>query len=143
MPSSKTVKRYHDCSFGHRVVGHEGACAHIHGHNYRIWFTCASAQLDQIGRVIDFSVIKTLLCEWLEANWDHRFVAWEHDPMLEGLRALDPEGVVSVPFNPTAEDLAAHLLEVVGPTALAGTGVVLVKVKVEETRKCSAMAELI
>jgi 6-pyruvoyl-tetrahydropterin synthase len=41
-----------------------------------------SAQAGRVGRVIDFSVIKTLLCDWLEDNWDHRFLLWEQDPML-------------------------------------------------------------
>jgi len=138
----QSVRRYHDFSCGHRVVGHEGACAHIHGHNYRVYFYCSTTTLDQVGRVIDFGAIKVLLCDWLEQNWDHRFLAFEEDPMLEGLRALDPDGIVAMPFNPTAENLASYLLEVVGPTKLAGTGIVLYRVEVEETRKCSALAEL-
>ena len=138
----QSVRRYHDFSCGHRVVGHEGACAHIHGHNYRVHFYCSTTTLDQVGRVIDFGAIKVLLCDWLEQNWDHRFLAFEEDPMLEGLRALDPDGIVAMPFNPTAENMASYLLEVVGPAKLAGTGVLLYRVEVEETRKCSALAEL-
>ena len=138
----QSVLRYHDFSCGHRVVGHEGACAHIHGHNYRVYFYCSTTTLDQVGRVIDFGAIKVLLCEWLEQNWDHRFLAFEEDPMLEGLRALDPDGIVAMSFNPTAENMASYLLEVVGPTKLACTGIVLYRVEVEETRKCSALAEL-
>src|SRR5690606_40371968 len=52
------AERYHDISCGHRVVGHEGKCRFLHGHNYRIHFTVAADQLDEIGRVVDFSVIK-------------------------------------------------------------------------------------
>lgn len=133
-----TVTRYHDFSAGHRVHGHESKCAHLHGHNYRVHFTCAAAQLDDVGRVIDFGVIKTTLCEWLEHYWDHRFLIWRDDPMWPYLIELDRTGVVKVPFNPTAENMAEYLVNVVGPALLKDTGVVLIGVTIEETAKCSA-----
>jgi 6-pyruvoyltetrahydropterin/6-carboxytetrahydropterin synthase len=134
-----TAERYHDISCGHRVYGHESKCAHIHGHNYRIHFVCATPELDGVGRVIDFSVIKSKLCMWLEENWDHKFLVWQEDPWAHDLSTLDPT-VVVLPFNPTAEKMADFLLRVMGPVLLEGTGVYLVKVVVEETRKCSASA---
>lgn len=131
--------RYHDFSCGHRVVGHESKCRWFHGHNYRVSFFCEAEELDDVGRVIDFSVIKALLCEWLEKEWDHRFLMWCEDPYWVVVADEFPGGgFKSVPFNPTAENMGKHLLEVVGPQELKGTGVQLVKVIVEETRKCSA-----
>ena len=134
------VERYHDISCGHRVHGHESKCAHLHGHNYRIFFTVQAdnKQLDMIGRVLDFSVIKSRLCAWLEAWWDHKMLIWVDDPALDDLLDIDPEGVVPVEFNPTAENMAEHLVTVVGPKELEGTGCVLVACRIEETRKCSA-----
>lgn len=147
-----TAERYHDISTGHRVTGHETKCRHLHGHNYRIHFRCESDDLDSVGRVIDFSVIKSQLCMWVEDNWDHKFLAWGHDPVLLAMcAAIEAEGetrdtfqgsVVWVPFNPTAENMAQHLVEVIGPMQLAGTGVKLVSVKIEETAKCSASFQL-
>jgi 6-pyruvoyltetrahydropterin/6-carboxytetrahydropterin synthase len=139
---SWTAKRYHDFSCGHRVFGHESKCAHLHGHNYRVTFTCAAENLDNVGRVIDFSDIKTRLCNWLEENWDHRFLLWAADPLIDNLTAMDPDGVVAVPFNPTAENMAKFLVCTVGPEALRGTGIRLVHCEVEETRKCSATFEV-
>lgn len=133
--------RYHDISVGHRVHGHESKCAHLHGHNYRIHFT-VEAGLDSIGRVMDFSVIKEKLCMWLEDTWDHKFLVWMHDPVAAVLWATDPVGVVPVIFNPTAENMAEYLVKVVGPQQLEGTEVVLTKVIIEETRKCSASYSL-
>ncbi|MDY3090510.1 MAG: 6-carboxytetrahydropterin synthase, partial [Porphyromonas sp.] len=46
------------------------------------------------------------------------------------------------PFNPTAEQMAKYLVEVVGPEQLQGTGVQLVAVRIDETRKCSATYSL-
>lgn len=131
------VHRYHDISCGHRVVGHEGKCRHLHGHNYRIHFTCVSEDLDAVGRVIDFSQVKAKLCTWLEDEWDHHFLVWEEDPLLPLLRQVDPT-VVEVPFNPTAENIAQHLVQVIGPRQLRGTGIRLSEVMVEETMKCFA-----
>ncbi len=135
-----TAERYHDFSCGHRVFGHESKCAHLHGHNYRVTFTLR-ADLDKVGRVLDFGIIKSLLCEWLEECWDHQFLLWEEDDLSTALADLDPDGVVLVPFNPTAENMAAYLLEVVAPAQLRNhPGVSITQVKVEETRKCSASA---
>jgi 6-pyruvoyltetrahydropterin/6-carboxytetrahydropterin synthase len=136
-----TANRYHDISCGHRVVGHEGKCRHLHGHNYRIHFVCAAPQLDGIGRVIDFSVIKAKLCAWLEDVWDHKMLIWQDDPLLPELQKIDPS-VVVVPFNPTAENIGQHLIQEVAPDLLRGTGVSLIKCVVEETRKCSAEVTL-
>lgn len=154
-----TAERYHDISCGHRVHGHESKCRHLHGHNYRIHFTVrAAAQfaaedgLDDLGRVLDFSVIKSRLCMWLENNWDHKFLAWVDDDYMTTLLGAATElgdsgdmfqqSLVWTPFNPTAENMGKHLLEVVGPLALNGTGCTLIRVVVEETRKCSATVSL-
>ncbi len=132
-----TANRYHDISVGHRVFGHESKCAHLHGHNYRVHFTIAG-ELDDIGRVLDFSVIKEKLCMWLEEQWDHKFLVWEDDPWQHQLALLDPHGVVWTPFNPTAENMAEYLVTVVAPIQLVGTGTKLLSCTIEETRKCSA-----
>lgn len=137
-----TAERYHDISCGHRVVGHENKCAHLHGHNYRFFFTIGAEQLDSVGRVLDFSSIKVHLCTWLEDNYDHKMLIWEKDPMLSVLQQIDPMGVVVTPFNPTAENIARHLVEEVAPKQLINTGAVLIRCKVEETRKCSATYEI-
>ncbi|UZT28622.1 6-pyruvoyl tetrahydropterin synthase [Vibrio phage 033B] len=152
-----SATRYHDFCAGHRVAGHESKCAHLHGHNYRVHFTIESESshdlLDDLGRVIDFSVIKALLAEWLEENWDHKFIAWKEDPLMKDLvgtyadatlgggkmvlRSQLLGSVVWVPFNPTAENMGQYLIDEIGPQQLAGTGCKLTKVVIEETRKCS------
>lgn len=136
------VERYHDISMGHRVVGHESKCRHLHGHNYRIHFVCSASELDPLGRVIDFSEIRDRLCMWLEEHWDHRMMIWSEDPLLPELQRLVPGDLCIVPFNPTAEQIAIHLVSVVGPEQLKGSGITLLECRVEETRKCSAAYRL-
>jgi len=151
-----TAERYHDISCGHRVVGHESACSRLHGHNYRVHFVVAPDNgLDDLGRVLDFSVIKSRLCMWLEDNWDHKFLAWEEDPLMNAIwaqagdwenrredRDMLRQSIVWVPFNPTAENMAEFLLNTIAPQELAGTGCKLVEVRIEETRKCSVTSSL-
>ncbi len=152
------AERYHDISCGHRVVGHESKCCRLHGHNYRIHFTLEACLngLDEVGRVIDFGVIKASFCEWLEERWDHRFLLWERDPLLYDLneavlKQRSNAGVdelngtlVAVPFNPTAENMAIYLLEVIGPQLLLERQLQFVcklcSVRVQETAKCGAVA---
>lgn len=146
--------RYHDFCAGHRVVGHESKCRHIHGHNYRAHFYCVADELDDVGRVVDFSVIKSTLCQWLEDNFDHKFLAWENDPMITTLHGLMNNGtfqspecemfnqsIVWLPFNPTAENIAAYLVNEIGPKVLP-KNIILSRVVLEETRKCSVECEL-
>ena len=135
------AKRYHDISCGHRVYQHESKCAHLHGHNYRVHFTVEAPALDAVGRVLDFSVIKSHLCMWLEDHWDHKFLVWDQDPLSNYLLELD-QTVVKTPFNPTAENMAIYLVETVGPKQLEGTHAILVSVDIEETSKCSCTYSL-
>ncbi len=142
MKGTMLAKRYHDFCAGHRVHGHESKCAHLHGHNYRVHFD-VQGSLDALGRVMDFSVIKDRLCQWLEHNWDHRFLVWEKDPIAAYLWDIDKTGVIRVPFNPTAENMAEYLVTTVGPMQLQDTGCVLVSVEISETRKCSAQFSIL
>lgn len=109
----------------------------MHGHNYRVYFEVEAEQLDTVGRVMDFSAIKEKLCEWLEENWDHKFLVSKYDPFAKQLKQLDPDGVKVVSFNPTAENMGDFLLNWVAPKQLEGTNCTLVRVTIEETRKCS------
>ena len=145
---SKTFAlRHHDFSMGHKVTGHENKCAHLHGHNYRVHWKVTTdtynenytTKLDDIGRVVDFSVIKSRLSMWLEDNWDHKFLIYEKDPKADALEELFPDSLVKVPFNPTAENMAEYLVEKVAPGQLKDLGVVLVECRIDETRKCSAI----
>jgi 6-pyruvoyltetrahydropterin/6-carboxytetrahydropterin synthase len=94
-------------SYGHRIRGHEGRCAHLHGHNGRVEFVCRG-DLDHLGMVIDFARIREAMEGWILANWDHRMILQRDDPMLATLdEAGEPTFAIDNP--PTAENMAAHL----------------------------------
>lgn len=127
------VRRIDFCA-GHRVKGHENKCARLHGHNYTLYCHVEADELDAVGRVIDFSVIKERLGTWVDEHFDHRMILWVHDE-----EAIDAAGVMGeaylLPHNPTAENIGRHLLLEVAPTLLP-EHIRLVKVVVWETPNC-------
>src|SRR5262245_376619 len=105
-----TATRRLQFSMGHRVHGHEGKCRWLHGHNFVAFCTAASSDLDSVGRVIDFGVLKEKVGGWIEREWDHGFVVWEGDDEAQrALRMVAGQKVYVLPSNPTAENLAEHL----------------------------------
>ena len=142
LPTVKiTAIRKHEIHAGHRVYGHNGKCMHLHGHTYTIHFHCQAPQLNDLGMIIDFGIIKNTLCTWLDDNYDHRMLLWLKDPIASELKKIDVS-VQIVPYNPTAENIANYLLSVIAPQLLGNTGVIVTKVVVEETTKCRSECEL-
>jgi 6-pyruvoyltetrahydropterin/6-carboxytetrahydropterin synthase len=142
-----TCRRRLQFAAGHRVFEHESKCAHLHGHNYVVWLYAKRAGgLDTIGRVIDFGVLKEKFLTWIDTNWDHGFIV--HYADTNALGALDmvtdtqgrPQKVYRMGTNPTAENMAFHLLHDIGPGLLKGTGVQLIRVELWETENCVAEA---
>ena len=132
-------------AIGHRVHGHEGKCAHLHGHNFILLLTAEREHegLDGIGRVLDFGVLKDRLGGWIERSWDHGFLLWQEDKeAIEAMTWVHGQKYFLLPYNPTAENVGRYLLEVVGPQVLAGTGVRLVRAVVHETENGIAEVEL-
>jgi 6-pyruvoyltetrahydropterin/6-carboxytetrahydropterin synthase len=124
---------------GHRVHGHESKCANLHGHSYKAEIE-ASAELDSLGRVIDFSVLKEKVGGWIDFHLDHGFILWVDD--LEARGQMLKTKLYLMPYNPTAENLARHLLLEVCPLVLQGTGVTVTRVVIHETENCKAEARL-
>lgn len=51
----------------HFLRGYEGRCKDLHGHTWKIEVVIANDQLDEIGMVADFAVLKKQLKEFLMA----------------------------------------------------------------------------
>lgn len=130
------IRRIQFCS-GHRVYKHESKCANMHGHNYVAFFHAEAENLDDIGRVIDFSVLKEKFGTWIDKNWDHGFLYFRGDLELVELfdEQMNSQKHFEMPCNPTAENMAQFLLDL-GKDLLQGSGVKLVKVVLWETENC-------
>jgi 6-pyruvoyltetrahydropterin/6-carboxytetrahydropterin synthase len=97
-----------------------------------------------VGRVIDFSMIKKRMLGWLDEHWDHAFIVFEKDAStLAAVRIAEPTKYFVLPWNPTAENMARYLLEVVAPHVLADLGVVARRVSLWETDEACAVASLV
>ena len=133
------TRRFHWCS-GHRVLGHENKCANLHGHQYMAEITACAQSLDSIGRVIDFGVLKERIDPWIQERWDHGFILNRDDSEARAAMACiqsRPQKLYLLPCNPTAENMAAYLMQV-GNALLRCTGVRIVRVVVHETPNCYA-----
>ena len=120
---------------GHRIVDHEHKCANVHGHNFNLYVYAESEQLDELGRVIDFSVIKEKVGDWIDVHWDHSFIINRADPILMPIKdilTVNKEPYI-VDFNPTAENLASYLIDKICPMLMKDTGVTVTKIELAET----------
>jgi len=105
----KVTKVIHFC-YGHRLLRYEGKCRWLHGHNAKVEVELSSSALDPRGMVADFSEVKQKLQAWIDSTLDHRMILNQEDPLLKQLSELQ-EPFVSLPANPTAENLARHIFE--------------------------------
>jgi 6-pyruvoyltetrahydropterin/6-carboxytetrahydropterin synthase len=125
---------------GHRLLNHESKCAHLHGHRYRVELHARAPQIDTLGRVIDFSVLKQRIGGWIDEKWDHGFLLNEHDAeAVAAVASVKPAKYYLLPNNPTAENIAQYLIKVCREQ-LAGLAVEVFKVVVWETPNCHATA---
>ena len=79
----------------HFIAGYDGKCARLHGHNWTVEAVVVGSELDGLGMLVDFKILKAELNRVL-AEFDHRF--------LNELEAFSQE-------NPTAENLARKIFE--------------------------------
>lgn len=125
------------------MFGHEGKCRNLHGHNYVLLISARAEQLDSVGRVIDFSVLKQKIGGWIEANWDHGFILWQGDYQgIQAVKLVKDQKLDLMDKNPTAENMAELLLKVVCPMLLRDDGIEVYKVTLWETENCYAEATL-
>jgi len=116
----------------------------MHGHNYNAYITAEADQLDELGRVIDFSVLKREVGDWIDNFWDHNFLVYEKDMSVIECLLIAPrrKEPFICSFNPTAENMAQYLLDEVCPRVLKGKNVTVTKILLYETENCCAEVSL-
>jgi 6-pyruvoyltetrahydropterin/6-carboxytetrahydropterin synthase len=82
-------------SAGHALRGYHGKCENVHGHNYRVRVILSGENLDSVGLLVDFTVVKQTL-RGVIATLDHRF--------LNDFAPFDT-------MNPSAENIARHIYD--------------------------------
>lgn len=137
-----TITRRFEWDMGHRVTNHNSKCRNFHGHRYVALFTMEAPLVDNptasdYGMVMDFAEVKALLGELIE-ELDHGFMVWVADPFQPMLQSTGTK-IITVPFVPTAENIAQLLLKKAA-AVLASKEVHLLSVEVYETPNCIARA---
>jgi 6-pyruvoyltetrahydropterin/6-carboxytetrahydropterin synthase len=60
-------------SAAHQLREFHGKCEQLHGHNWKIDVYVRSRKLDETGFVIDFGILKRMVCEMM-TQLDHQFL---------------------------------------------------------------------
>ena len=140
---SLTIMRRIKFCAGHRLYQHGGKCENFHGHNYVADFFVTGDEVDSVGRVLDFSDLKSRTKGWIDENWDHSFLVYEKDSnAIQALEQVQPCRIFKMPYNPTAENMAKYLLEEVCPKVLESSGARATSVRIWETEESYAEATL-
>jgi len=92
MAARYTLKILTDFASAHTLRDYPGACARMHGHNWKVEVEVAASELDAMGMGVDFRIIKQA-ARGIAERLDHRY-----------LNDLEPFTRV----NPTAENIAAY-----------------------------------
>lgn len=111
-------------SAAHRISGHPGPCAQLHGHNYRAAVTIAGEDLDELGMLVDFGELRQVCARVIEPL-DHTY--------LNELAAFGKT-------NPSSEALARHIYQALAVQVPArwGDRVSVAQVTVYESERSSA-----
>lgn len=122
---------------GHRVVGHLNKCQYIHGHRYVLEVIAESEQLDELGMVVDFGLLKKVIKSWIDENFDHTLILKESDKNLgDAISKSTGQKIYYLKQNPTAENIAMHLKIDVIPHLFNDSLFQIVKIKLFETPNC-------
>jgi len=138
-----TITRRLEWDAAHRVLRHESKCRTLHGHRYRAELVVTAPELNSLGMVIDFSVLKRVVGGWIDQHWDHSTLVNVDDTDLiafcQSQHDKDPKQKVPYIFSgePTAELIAVQLHSVAA-NLLADHEITVVSVCLWETPNCMA-----
>jgi 6-pyruvoyltetrahydropterin/6-carboxytetrahydropterin synthase len=123
----------------HRIPGHPGKCAYLHGHTYHLEVTVGSPQLDPLGMVMDFDDLRAVVRKAVLDAWDHATLLAPDDPLGPAIAAVQadaPDRVVRLSGNPTAEVMTREAWTAI-EQALP-PGIELERVAIRETPHCGS-----
>lgn len=132
----RTCTRKLEFDAAHRVMQHESKCKHLHGHRYTAEVTLEVPELDALGRVLDFGIIKGELGAWIDAHLDHGTIVNAKDEKLIALCRAEGWRLFTMDGNPTAENLAKLIYD--KATEMFAGRASVAHVRLRETPNCWA-----
>ncbi len=140
-----TISKRLEWDAAHRVLRHESKCSTLHGHRYAAEIVCEADELDAVGRVVDFGVVKERVGTWIDQHWDHTTLVNGEDTDLLDFTLAEAAHGKRKPFvfpgEPTAENIARVLLATARQLLNEGT-LRVTSVRVWETPTSYAEATL-
>ncbi|MBD3290268.1 6-carboxytetrahydropterin synthase QueD [candidate division KSB1 bacterium] len=110
-----------DLAAAHQLVGYNGSCRRLHGHNWKIKVQIGTHQLDEVGIGYDFRKMKQLINSIVD-NYDHQF-----------LNEIPPFDTL----NPTSENLARFIYDEIKNKL--PQHIEIISVEVMESDRCSVI----
>ncbi|MDR3132431.1 MAG: 6-carboxytetrahydropterin synthase [Prevotellaceae bacterium] len=100
----------------HALPGYDGKCRHIHGHSYILYVTVkgvpeADPAHPKYGMVMDFTELKSIVQQLVIDRLDHALLLRRDAPLAAELTAAY-EKVVTVPYQPTCENMVIDFAEI-------------------------------
>ena len=123
----------------HRIAGHPGKCAWLHGHTYHLEVTVSSPTLNPLGMVMDFDDLGDAVRKAVLDLWDHATLLAVNDPLGPAISAVQreaPDRVVLLPGHPTAEVLTREAWTRIESRLPAG--ITLERIAIRETPSCGS-----
>jgi 6-pyruvoyltetrahydropterin/6-carboxytetrahydropterin synthase len=98
----------------HQLVNHDGKCANLHGHTYKVEVALKADPVGpedtaKEGFVVDFTDLKAIVKKGLIDKLDHAFIAKGDEPALKTLQESGSK-VVVLGFRSTCENMAQYMV---------------------------------
>lgn len=132
-----------DCA--HMLSGHEGLCANLHGHTYKVQVTVHGTPIikgPSMGMLLDFKDLKNVINDVIMSKFDHAVIFSDvlmRNDSEEALLKWAKENLMRhfiMPGRTTAEEMAEYFKSTIGWELCAGgnfANISAVSVKVWET----------
>ena len=120
MPTLRLTKEFR-FEGAHALTGYDGKCRHIHGHSYILYVTVKGTPFTDLKKIVNERIID---------RFDHALILRDSAP-ISGEIARAYGRVVTVPFQPTCENLITHFAETIRTGLPAG--VTLHSLRLHET----------
>ena len=138
MPKIRITKRF-QFEMAHTLYGYDGLCRNIHGHSYNLEVTIFGEPLNEPGHpkdgmVLDFSDLKNIVKTQIVNRFDHALMVNRLVPekQLELLKQIN-ERIFIVNFQPTSENIAIYISEILQQHLPAGVSLFSIRLYETET----------
>jgi 6-pyruvoyltetrahydropterin/6-carboxytetrahydropterin synthase len=113
------LTRIFNFEMAHVLLNYPGKCKNIHGHSYKLEVTVKGIPSNdenspKKGMLIDFSDFKNLIENNIISIWDHALMIQQNtDSILLNALKNNYEKILTVPFQPTTENMICELAAVI------------------------------